>query len=262
LPNLYPNSGPQAFLQIELSLDGLGKDHDFIRGVDGNFRKFLDTYQKLLNLKREYKNLKVKINTTISKFNQRKMNGILNFVERKLSVDSFSASYPHGNPREPGSIEIDLNLYKQILQKLDKMRRFDVKCNFINMLFRAVHSTAREVILNSIVNAKKIYTCTATKKIIVINEIGDVFPCEPLFGYKLGNLRGCKYDIKSILKSGKTKQFYESKIKKEECYCTWSCAALSNIVFSPKAYIEVLTKAIRQMRECFKGNLNNNSKIS
>jgi MoaA/NifB/PqqE/SkfB family radical SAM enzyme len=52
-------------LKIGLSLDGIGKEHDEIRGIDGNFDKFLATYQALSELKKRYPNLRIRICTTV-----------------------------------------------------------------------------------------------------------------------------------------------------------------------------------------------------
>ena len=43
-------------ITIKPSFDGVEEKHDEIRGVKGNFKKLLDTYQRLVTLKKKYQN--------------------------------------------------------------------------------------------------------------------------------------------------------------------------------------------------------------
>jgi len=63
----------KASIIINLSIDGIENEHDFIRGVEGNYIKVINTFYKLKNL--NLKNLYVGIHTVISTFN------INNFVK-------------------------------------------------------------------------------------------------------------------------------------------------------------------------------------
>ena len=42
----------RSILKITLSLDGIKKDHDSVRGVKGNFEKFIKTYNLLTKLRK------------------------------------------------------------------------------------------------------------------------------------------------------------------------------------------------------------------
>ena len=44
---------------IKPSYDGIGKSHDHIRGMEGNFEKLMETYTLLKELQKKYPNLKV-----------------------------------------------------------------------------------------------------------------------------------------------------------------------------------------------------------
>ena len=60
---------PGLRLEINCSLDGLKKEHDFIRGVNGNFNRTISTIKKLNVLKKKYPSLKVTVNTVITNRN-------------------------------------------------------------------------------------------------------------------------------------------------------------------------------------------------
>jgi sulfatase maturation enzyme AslB (radical SAM superfamily) len=79
---------PDAEVVVNLSLDGVGKEHDTIRGVPGNFGRFTDTYERLKRLKGEYSNFNVSVHTVVSNFNVGKLAEIYDYVTR-LRPDSF-----------------------------------------------------------------------------------------------------------------------------------------------------------------------------
>ena len=87
--------------------------------------------------------------------------------------------------------------------------------------------------------------CVAGDKLIVINEIGDVYPCE-ILPMKMGNLREAEYDIKRILSSKKAKKI-KNFIKDTRCRCTFECATNANIVYDVKSYPKLLLGVIRNM---------------
>src|SRR5262249_10280021 len=61
-------SCPESQLIINLSLDGVGEKHDFIRGIPGNFKKFEQRLEQLLDLRAHLPNLTVGIHSVVSTF--------------------------------------------------------------------------------------------------------------------------------------------------------------------------------------------------
>ena len=49
--------GNKTIFTIKPSFDGIGEDHDYIRGVKGNFVKLMETLDRLKKLKNDYPNL-------------------------------------------------------------------------------------------------------------------------------------------------------------------------------------------------------------
>ncbi|RME86323.1 MAG: radical SAM protein, partial [Caldilineae bacterium] len=73
---------------INLSLDGVGEEHDDIRGVPGNWEKAMETWQGLKTLKKKHGNLIVTVHTVISRFNQHRFPEIYEGL-RFLEPDSY-----------------------------------------------------------------------------------------------------------------------------------------------------------------------------
>ena len=77
------------------------------------------------------------------------------------------------------------------------------------------------------------YNCTAGKNMLVMDELGNINPCEILpskFSY--GNIRSFNMDVKLMWDTLPVKNI-QKRIKNEKCFCTWECAQLNSIAFSP-----------------------------
>ena len=60
---------PKSSIGINLSLDGIGEEHDDIRGVEGNWKLSMETWRQLKALQKQYPNLVLTVHTVISRFN-------------------------------------------------------------------------------------------------------------------------------------------------------------------------------------------------
>ena len=60
---------PTSSIGINLSLDGIGDEHDDIRGVEGNWAQSMETWRQLKELQQQHKNLVLTVHTVVSRFN-------------------------------------------------------------------------------------------------------------------------------------------------------------------------------------------------
>ena len=81
-------SCPESQVIINLSLDGVGERHDFIRGVPGNFQKFEERLEQLLSLRKQLKNLTIGIHSVVSVFNVDHLDEIIAYADRS-GADQF-----------------------------------------------------------------------------------------------------------------------------------------------------------------------------
>lgn len=226
-------------LEIELSLDGLYDKHDEIRGVKGNFTSLLETYGYLKKLQNKFENLKIKINTTFSYFNQNDIPDILKFIHEKLKIDRFNVSMVHGEPRDKRAHDIEILKFMKV-DDLIRRRWFGIeRKDFYFIVLAALKNASRKTIIRTLSEKHSIYKCRAIRRIIVIDEKGNVFPCETL-RESLGNLRDQNYNLKKILFSQNRKNFEEKYIKKGQCFCPWGCAVLTNLIYDVRAYPAIL----------------------
>lgn len=241
-------------LEIQISFDGDREIHDRVKNVNGAFDKLVTTYRELVLLRNKYKNLKIKLNLVYFSENKQKILELLEFVDKEMDVDRFAITYPHGRAKEI-DIYKDIGNYREYCKLSDyiyKNSRIKDKSDLHTLLFRAIkHIQDKE--FYKIMEEKSLGRyCYATKKMIVIDETGNVYPCEVKWD-SLGNLRNTTYNISEILSSEKTKLFQKQNLGKNKCHCTWGNAVLCGIVHNPKYYPRILCYLIELLLRREKG---------
>jgi len=87
---------------VKLSLDGLNGLHDKLRGVEGSFEKFMQSYHFLSGLLDKYPNFDLGINTVFCPANQDNMSEIIRFVNGMERINTHTVSLVRG---ERGDID-------------------------------------------------------------------------------------------------------------------------------------------------------------
>ncbi|MBI5417744.1 SPASM domain-containing protein [Candidatus Poribacteria bacterium] len=231
---------PKATLNINISLDSIGKDHDEIRGKDGLFDEAVNTINRLKEIKNSRLNLGVI--TTISSMNQHRLPEIYNFVTKKLGIEIWSPFLIRGNPRDLSVKNVDMKYYENIGNFLEDEVKKGIFKDFRKPLllqrFNSAKNLIRRNLIAKMVKEKKCFSpCYSGLLNGVIFENGDVFPCE-LLDKKFGNLRENEYDFKKIWFS-RTADEIRKYIKKSKCYCTHECFLTTNILFNLSYYPEI-----------------------
>jgi radical SAM protein with 4Fe4S-binding SPASM domain len=221
-----------ANIYVELSLDGIGKTHDFIRGVEGNFNNLNETCERLHRLRNRYKNLALKVNITYSSYNQHQIEEVYRHAKDVMEIKDVYICPVWGNPKDPQTKTFAIDSYTNILKIWEKKRKKDAMNLFDKLRFVVRKSINREV-LDVMRKGKLDSPCTAIRKLIIINEEGDVYPC-PMITEKIGSLRECDYDIKKVMKSPKRFEIEKKYRINSDCFCYWDCAIYNNIIYNWK----------------------------
>lgn len=236
------------YIKICLSMDNLFSKHDEIRNVKGIFKKVLFTYKNVARLKKKYGRMDIFVNTVTSGYNKDDIEKIYRFVKKNMKEAIFSASLARGNTKEKIAKDVSPERYESISKFLEKNVRRKNKFPFSSFL-DAIKLVNREIIIERMKTGERKHTCLAGKRMIVINEIGDVLPCE-LLNVSFGNLRENNYSIKKILNSNQAKKI-KQMIKEKKCCCTYECALQSSIPYSHDFYLLLLKKWLI-VKGCFK----------
>jgi MoaA/NifB/PqqE/SkfB family radical SAM enzyme len=229
---------------IQVSLDGLEKTHDKIRGVDGMFKKAVETIKKLKTLE----NINIFVLTVISNYNLNEIERLSNYLENKLKVrhsfeiirgtrfmKNFGLSSnilnefsPKNKNFSPPTIK-DLEKIYPIIKKIYKTQQKGI--GYITSI-ECLNST-----INILKDHKKIVDCLAGKIIGVIYANGDVGLCE--LTVPIGNLKDFGFDFYKIWNSKKANEM-RKKIK--NCYCTHTCFLLPSIIYNPEFMLKSIIK--------------------
>jgi len=228
---------PKSVVVLKLSLDGLGKAHDELRRTPGSFEKTLQTYRAVAGLLDQYRNFELGVNTVFCSENQDAMDSIIDFVQGLESVKTHTISLVRGNLSDKRFGDVDLRKYHDAVQKLERnlcerkspvyrFRGGRVKAAQDILQRRLIHRTMQE--------QTRIMPCYAGRLNLVLNESGEVYPCE-LLTESLGNVRDSGYDLRKIAGGEKARKVLGA-IRDNACFCTHECYCMTNILFNPRMY--------------------------
>ena len=249
---------PYLTLNQQISIDGIGKDHNAIRmdkqvvGGDNSFEKAIKTIDHLKELKKIYQRINIGIIITFTNENQKKFKDILKEIYSMTNPDNISINLVRGDPKQKVNLDLDLNLYREAVKYRDSL--FYEKKMSGHAKFKGNRlATAGRILLNELVyktyESNKYSTpCYAGNLSGVMYPEGNVYPCEILDdSHKIGNIRDFDLDFKKLWLSDKAKKEVKF-VRKTKCFCTHECFNIVNILFNPKYYPKVLSisKKIKQ----------------
>ncbi len=237
---------PQTIFTIELSIDGLGERHNQTRGIANGFELALKTYQELKTLRSKYSNLRIATITVLSPLNQGEIFPLLQYL-RKLAPDRMEVNLLRGIPRDKNLSLVSLEKFQEVALWLEE--NLPPAKTLADRLRAEVSRQKRKMIIQALKEKKMPLPCQAGKKLMVLYPDGSVFPCEMkeelsknLSEISLGNLREFNYDLSQLLKNPRAKSLL-SQLEKAKCFCSYECAHLANLVFSPRTMLKIFLRA-------------------
>lgn len=238
--NAILKSGPERVRQIletctdsqliiNLSLDGVGAKHDFIRGVAGNFEKFEERLEQYFQLRQEFPNLVVGIHSVVSTFSVGHLQELIAYADNSKAdqfiteiaeprVELDTVGLPITPSREEYAEAID-----KLIQYVNSKRYKGVAR--ITEAFRVEYYKLVKRILDE---QDQVIDCYAGWASAQIYADGTVWPC-CVRADNLGNLRDHHYDFKEIWFGEKIKEVRRS-IAAKECHCPLANASYTNML--------------------------------
>jgi radical SAM protein with 4Fe4S-binding SPASM domain len=219
--------------------------HDRIRG-EGSFRKTLQTYDVLKGLIGKYPNFELGVNSVFCSMNEESMDDLVEYVRTMDAIKTHTVSLIRGTVADSRLKDIDIEKYKKVIHALAANLRSGQSntYRFKGARLKAAQDIIqRDVIYKTLTQKKQIVPCYAGKLNLVLTETGDVFPCES-FDKKMGNVRESAYDMKEILEGSDARRIMQM-IQDNNCYCTHECYLMTNILFNPRIYPELIKEYAR-----------------
>ena len=230
-------------VNIRMSIDDLFEKHDKVRKLKDGFKKLMETYRLLNELRVKYKKFNLDIMTVYNQTNKERIREIFNyFKDFKLNHHYLGLIRVDSKEREFTDVSIDD--YEKTIKWIRNAHPRREKRMF-GRIFRALDDMNDEISIQTY-RTGFVQPCFAGRKLIVIDEQGEVLPCEILDKKEkgFGNLRDYDYDIKKILNNKKSKEVVKW-IKETKCHCTWGCANFINTIYNPKMYPKLLAKSLK-----------------
>jgi MoaA/NifB/PqqE/SkfB family radical SAM enzyme len=231
---------PKTQVIINLSIDGIDEQHDKIRQIPGNYKKVINTFNKLNKLKK--KNLSIGIHTVISKFNVKDFTYIANTLMEKNPDSYITEIAEERNELDTmnSNITPDQLSYRSAIDFLiHRIKNGKFKgMNKITQGFRIEYYNLVKSILR---DKKQVIPCYSGIASAQISPDGDIWSC-CIKANSLGNLRNHDYDFKRIWFGRRARKERKSIINKE-CYCPLANASYTNMLMDIPTLIRVFYRS-------------------
>ena len=239
---------PDINLSINMSIDGIGEDHDKIRGLKNSFKNMVETYKQVKELQKIYKKLNAQTASVLMLSNQDKMKELLDWIDSNMNISEHGLMLSRGDSPTPEGKATE-NVY------FDRMLNYhrELCKNKESRLSRAIGDAMKDDRIKSLHEQKMASPCLAGKKLLIIDERANLLPCEilkvlakegktdaPELGdFSYGNLRDFDYDPEALIATEKGKGINKF-IKDERCFCSFECAQINNFVLDPSNYFKII----------------------
>jgi MoaA/NifB/PqqE/SkfB family radical SAM enzyme len=233
---------------VNLSLDGIGEQHDKIRERAGNFEKFEKSYQALKRL--QCPNLSIGIHSVISTFNVDDVASLYDYAF-SLQPDSYITEIAEERAElDTIGLEITPSL-EQYSKAMDLLvnRIAEQRFRGISKVTQAFRVEYYHLVKAILARQTQVIPCYAGWTSAHIYADGQVWPC-CVRADSLGSLRDVGYVFHKVWFSEKAQKARQS-IKNRECHCPLANASYSNMLCHYPTLLkvgwQVLTGDIRRL---------------
>ena len=234
------SKNPKIFFSLNLALDGTEKVHDYIRGVPGSYERLRNTYTLLSRLKDQYKNLSLKIDTTLCNKNIEELSNLITLVKEEFSLADFhNFEIMRGAPLDkdlsPPSLDKLRESLPLIYSAWEESSFYGKNSRVKGFLARKIKMFIFKMYIDILETKKQIIPCFADKFSCVLWANGDIGFCELL--PPIGNIKQNGFD--SIWQGEKALD-QRKLIREKRCFCVHSCFQNKNIMFNPALYPSII----------------------
>ena len=148
---------PYLTLNQQISIDGIGADHDLIRmdkqvvGSDNSFDRAIKTIHHLKKLQKTYNRINIGIIITFTSQNQKKFKDIIKEIHSLVEPDNISINLVRGDPKQKVNLNLDLELYRDAVKYRDNLY-YEKKMSGHSRFKGNKLATAGRIMLNELTN--------------------------------------------------------------------------------------------------------------
>jgi radical SAM protein with 4Fe4S-binding SPASM domain len=233
---------PKINFRCVFSIEGIGDIHDKLRDVPGSFEKIKESFKKVYELRKKYKNIVIDSNSVFTASSEDTLLDTVKYLKNNFNFDNISVTNARGKIPDENLKSKAREKYVKINEYIESLER-NKEGRFLSSAIRAVNSLTRDYVIKVGFDDEFVDPCVAGQKLLVVSETGDVFPCE-ILGKKMGNIKEFDYKVSEILKKEESKNL-RKWIKDTKCKCTFECATAANIVWNYKNIPKIAGSALK-----------------
>ncbi|MEM0149379.1 MAG: radical SAM protein [Candidatus Micrarchaeaceae archaeon] len=217
-------------IAITVSLDGYRELHDRIRGVPGNYDKAIDTFKRLIELKKEHKNLYFVFGYTMSKFNQGMFDETVNAVKRdipSITYNDFHINLGQISDNYYGNSGLDIKPNDS-----EVMRELSHAINARKKEYGAISLIEAAFLKNLVEYARTGKTPMKSKSLeasLFLDSYGNVYP-SIMWNRKIGNIRDTAYSLNPLWENSEARAVRKLIREGKEPSQWTSCEAYQSIM--------------------------------
>lgn len=236
----FCSSHPKTIVNFQLSVDGPPAVHDKVRGVAGLYAQARETSRRVSLLAGRFPNLRQAIVTVFSSHNRAGVGDFYEIVERDFKFNRLILTPEvKGTSIFSSSLEEEYRRWRAAAASMNRRVAGDGISAFYDCVSRAHHNFRRKI------NRRRLLGrfCGAGNKMLVLDQEGEVYPCEPLW-YSFGNIRdhGCR--VEQVLSSARARAFASNR---SSCHCDWSCAQVNALAGNPRLWPGIALPAAAEL---------------
>jgi Fe-coproporphyrin III synthase len=239
---------PELTIHLNFSLDGLGATHDAIRGVPGNFKKTIQTMERVKGAYHQNKKLLINVATVVTPEACHEAFDLGVYLLQKDLIATQFFEMVRGDPRDPETKTMTREQITQLRKSVyplieEQANRLFHDFKGIKKRFAKLFFLGFVRFVNNIQDANYFgpspwgMACTAGETTIVIDHNGAFRACE--VRPAIGKLQDYDFNIRKALYSqAMNKEIKEiGHGKRANCWCTHGCWIMSSVKFNPRALL-------------------------
>ncbi|MBB28949.1 MAG: hypothetical protein CME25_08625 [Gemmatimonadetes bacterium] len=235
---------PDTHFRITFSIDGIEEEHDLNRSKPGSYKKIQESYSVISPMRKIYSNLVLDSNSVYTAQTEHRLLNIVKHIHGNFDFDNISITYARGEIQDPKLKLVSAERYVKINDYLDGIKRTQEN-RFLYPVWRGARDVSREALIKTVFEDQFVTPCVAGRKLVILSETGEVYPCEILQG-TMGNIRNHDFDIRKVLAKQESKKLVKW-IKDSKCKCSFECALAANVLWNPSSYAKLAKSAFKNI---------------
>lgn len=232
---------PDTYFRLVFSVEGIGEAHDTLRSMPGSFRKIEECYVRMAALRARHPNLTLDSNSVFTAQSEDTLLDTVRYLDANFDFDNISVTFARGDIRNEGYKTNARQKYEAVYEFL-RDREKNRESRFLYPVWRAASDVARDNLLRVVFDDEFVSPCVAGRKLVVVSETGEVYPCE-ILGKSMGKLRDNGYDLKRLLAQHENDEM-RKWIKDTKCKCSFECALAASAVWGYSNYPSMVARTI------------------